>query len=298
MIFLQVVLPVFLVYGAGYLLRKKMPVDIKSVATVALYVMLPCLVFESFYTTTLDLQYVNILIFSFLLFFSIILVNLITARFVAKTERMKNGLILATAFMNSGNYGLPIILFAFGDAGMRYAIPYFVLTTIIMNIFGVYYAAKGKSSIAGAMKTVCKMPPTYALILGLSMNLASINLHDNIYQVIQFVSNAAVPTVMIVLGLQLAEITIKHIQWSKVLYGTIIRLLISPLLAFAILQLLPTNSLLDKVLIVIAAMPTAAITTMYAVEFDTEPEVVSSITLFTTVISALTISVLLYLLGV
>lgn len=53
------------------------------------------------------------------------------------------------------------------------------------------------------------------------------------------------------------------------------------------------GTLIGTVLIIISAMPTAATTTMYAIEFDTEPELVSTITFISTVVSIVTITVLL-----
>jgi malate permease and related proteins len=64
-----------------------------------------------------------------------------------------------------------------------------------------------------------------------------------------------------------------------------------------IVYFLPLDLLLEKVLIVSAAMPSAATTTMYALQFDAEPELVSSITFITTLVSIGTITPLLYLLG-
>lgn len=292
-VFIQVVLPVLLVFGAGYLLQKLAKLDLKSVSTVALYIMLPCLVFKTFYNADLNGEYVMMLVFSALLLISILVINKVVAKVKGYDASMESGLILSTAFMNSGNYGAPIILFAFGEAGFVYSVSFLVLQAIIMNFFGVYYAARGKSGLRMAIVSVLKMPPTYAVIAALIMNLGSIKMPGNLMASVELLANASIPMVMVVLGMQLAGISIKNMDWSKVSYASIVRLIASPAIAFVLTLILPMSDLMASVLIVSAAMPSAATTTIYAVQFDSKPELVSSITLMTTLLSVITIPILL-----
>ena len=292
-VFIQVVLPVLLVFGAGYLLQKLAKLDLKSVSTVALYIMLPCLVFKTFYNADLNGEYVMMLLFSALLLVSILVINKVVAKVKGYDASMESGLILSTAFMNSGNYGAPIILFAFGEAGFVYSVSFLVLQAIIMNFFGVYYAARGKAGLRMAIVSVLKMPPTYAVIAALIMNLGSIKMPGNLMSSVELLANASIPMVMVVLGMQLAGISIKNMDWSKVSYASIVRLIASPAIAFVLTLFLPMSDLMASVLVVSAAMPSAATTTIYAVQFDSKPELVSSITLMTTLLSVITIPILL-----
>ncbi|WLR59174.1 AEC family transporter [Guptibacillus hwajinpoensis] len=292
-VFIQVVLPVLLVFGAGYLLQKLAKLDLKSVSTVALYIMLPCLVFKTFYNADLNGEYVMMLVFSALLLVSILVINKVVAKIKGYDASMESGLILSTAFMNSGNYGAPIILFAFGEAGFVYSVSFLVLQAIIMNFFGVYYAARGKSGLRMAIVSVLKMPPTYAVIVALIINLGSIKMPGNLMSSVDLLANASIPMVMVVLGMQLAGISIKNMDWSKASYASVVRLIASPAIAFVLTLLLPMSDLMASVLIVSAAMPSAATTTIYAVQFDSKPELVSSITLMTTLLSVITIPLLL-----
>ncbi|WP_273853502.1 AEC family transporter [Guptibacillus spartinae] len=292
-VFIQVVLPVLLVFGAGYLLQKLAKLDLKSVSTVALYIMLPCLVFKTFYNADLNGEYVMMLLFSALLLVSILVINKVVAKVKGYDPSMESGLILSTAFMNSGNYGAPIILFAFGEAGFVYSVSFLVLQAIIMNFFGVYYAARGKAGLRMAIVSVLKMPPTYAVLAALIMNLGSIKMPGNLMSSVELLANASIPMVMVVLGMQLAGISIKNMDWSKVSYASIVRLIASPAIAFVLTLFLPMSDLMASVLVVSAAMPSAATTTIYAVQFDSKPELVSSITLMTTLLSVITIPILL-----
>lgn len=292
-VFFEVVLPVLLVFAVGYLIQKWRKLDIKSVSTVALYIFTPGLVFETFYEAELNGDYINMLLFSAGLLLSIILINKLFKWVMNYSQTTESGLVLSTAFMNSGNYGTPIILFAFGQEGFNYSVSFMVLQAMIMNFFGVYYAARGEAGMKLAIKSVFKMPPTYAVIVALIFNLTNTTMPQNIFSSFQLIADAAIPGVMIVLGMQLAEISVKRMEWGKISYAMVLRLLISPLIAFGLVQILPINDLLGKVLIISAAMPSAATTTMFAVQFDTEPEFVSGATLVTTLVSILTITGLL-----
>lgn len=239
----------------------------------------------------------NIVIFSFILMFLLIFITK-GYTLIRKTPRsVESGLILSTAFMNSGNYGAPIILFAYGTAGFHYSVSLLVLHAIMMNFFGVYYAARGKAGIKTAVKSVLAMPTTYAVVIAIGFQLLHVPIAQNILSAIDLVADATIPVVMLILGMQLAVIQLKDFQWEKVTVGVVIRLFLSPLIAYLIVQFMTMDPLLEKVLVITSAMPSAVNTVMYALQFDTEPELVSSITLITTLLSILTISPLLYLLG-
>lgn len=296
-IFIQVVLPVLLIFGAGYAIQKWKKVDIKPVSVVALYVATPALVFQTFHGAEIDSQYLLMIVFAFALLFSLILFNKIMARILKRSEKKESGWILSTAFMNAGNYGAPIILFAYGQEGFAYAVSFMVLQSIIMNVFGIYYAAKGYAGARYALKSILTMPVTYAVLLAVFFQMMPFSMPDNLMGSIDIVAASAIPLVMIILGMQLANMKLGHFDWPSVSYGVIVRLFVSPLIAYGLTLLLPIDPLLAKVLIVAAATPSAATIVMMAVQFDNQPKYISSVTLVSTLLSVITITLLLALLG-
>lgn len=296
-IFISVVLPVLLVFVAGYVVQKWRKVDIKPISTVAIYILTPALVFETFYYAEMNIQYVYMVVFALILLFVLIILAKVYAWKMNYSSSTESGLILSTAFMNSGNYGAPIILFAYGQAGFAYAVSFMVLQSVIMNFFGIYYAARGIAGVRTALKVLMKMPVTYAMILVIPLKIFQIPMPSNLMQPIELISQAAIPTVMLILGMQLARIEWGHFAWGKVSYGVVVRLVLSPLIAYGLTLMMPLDPLLANVLIVSAAMPSAATIVMYAVEFDAEPKLVSSTTLVTTLISVITITLILTILG-
>lgn len=296
-IFFQVVLPVILVFSIGYLVQMWKRVELKSISTVAIYIMTPALVFKTFYKANLDIQYFYIVAFSLLLLFCLIIINRIYSKLKNNSQSLESGLILSTAFMNAGNYGAPIILFAYGEVGFAFAVSFMVLQSIIMNSFGVYYAARGGSGVRMAIRSILGMPTTYAVICALLLKGFQVQLPSNLLNTVSIIADAAIPTVMLILGMQLANIKWGNFEWGSISFGVIIRLIVSPAIAYIITLVFPFDPLLAKVLIVLAAMPSAATMVMYAVQFESEPRLVSTITLITTLISIVTVTLLLAILG-
>lgn len=296
MVILNVILPVCIIFFVGYVGQRCLSLHIKSISTAALYLMMPALMFESFYQAELNQTFLQIVIYVFLL--SIIIIWLIKAigLIAGYSPSTTNGLILSTAFMNNGNFGAPIVLFAFGEKGFQYAVIILTLHVIIMITFGVYYAAKGNMDVKGALLSVLKMPMIWGSIVGLLWRYLNLPLPENLYDAISLVADAAVPTIMLTLGMQLAELKLRNLQRVKISLAIIVRLIISPIIAWAIAYGLAVEPLLGKVMIVQAAMPAAVITTMYAMQYDSEPDLVSSITLISTLLSVVTLSVLLTIL--
>ncbi len=295
-IFLQVVLPIVFIFFTGYMVQKWKPMNLKSISTLVVYITSPFLVFRTFYSSEFDMQYLLMAVFALLLFFILVLFNKLYAKIRGYSTSVENGMVLAIGFMNSGNYGAPILLFAYGEAAFHIGVSLMVLHAVMMNFLGGYYA-NSSGGIKKALLAVAKLPSIYAAALALIFQFAGLHISGNFYAAIEMVADSAIPLVMLVLGMQLAEIKLKVFDWGKVVYGTVARLLVSPLIAFGLVLLMPFDPVMQKVLIVTSAMPTAAMAAIYAVQFDAESELVSSITFISTIASIFTVTGLLYILG-
>ncbi|KAA0964888.1 AEC family transporter [Sporosarcina sp. ANT_H38] len=298
---LLIILPVFIIFSIGYIGQKFIGFDIKSISTAALYLMSPFLAFRTFYTNELTMDYFYIVLFSLLLTIGLLIVVWITALIMKATRPQLSAMILGGVFMNSGNYGAPVVLFAFGAVGFDYAVIMMVFQSLLMNTVGIFFASIGgeeKSTLRQSAQRVIRMPLIYAAFLGIGLQLVSLPIPSTVMEAISLVADASIPTVMLVLGMQLAAISRKRVAYRYVSAVSIIRMIASPLIAVGILYFMPVNDLLKAVIIVQASMPAAANTTMLALQFGTEPDLVSFTTFFTTLISIITIPVILFFLGV
>ncbi|BBU38200.1 MAG: AEC family transporter [Bacillaceae bacterium] len=298
--FVLIVLPAFIIFAVGYVGQKTIGFDIKSISVMTTYLMYPFLVFRTFYTNKITLDYFYILIFCLLLCFILMVIVKIVSKLKKLPQSIESAMMLSAVFMNSGNYGAPIILFVFGQTAFDYAVIMMVIQSFLMNTIGLYYAAIGSkedSSIKSALMKIVKMPVLYGSAAGILLQILHVPVPDFIMQPVGLIADATIPTIMVILGMQLANIQLKSVKAGDVASIFIIRMIISPIISIGIILCLPLEDLLAKILIILASMPTAANTTMFAVQFQTEPDLVSFSTLTTTLASIATVPLLLALLS-
>ncbi len=296
----MIVLPAFLIFLTGYLGQKWIGFEIRSISMAALYLMSPFLAFRTFYANKLTVEYVYITVFCLVLSLVLIVVVLITGFFMKAGRQKMAAMVLGGVFMNSGNYGAPVVLFAFGAVGFEYAVIIMVFQSFLMNTIGLFAASLGgeeETTLKQSLQRVVRMPVLYGAFLGVLLQLLHVSIPPSFMDAISLVADASIPTVMIVLGMQLAVIATKRVEYKYVNAVSVIRMIVSPLLAAAIVSFIPANDLLKDVMILLAAMPAAANTTMFAIQFGTEPDLVSFTTLITTLLSILTIPIVLFFLG-
>lgn len=292
-LFIEVIMPIMAVFASGFILQRIRLLDVKSVSAVCLYILTPALVFVTLYDATFDSGFVIIVIYMFALFFIMVFINKVLAKLFGWNSNKESAAILATGFMNSGNYGLPVVLFSIGPAAVPYAIFIMVVQALQNNFFGVYYASRSTSGMKKAMKNVLKMPTTYAAVFAFICSWLSITIPDFIHSTLTMVGDAAIPVMMIMLGMQLGSLIGLKLDWQVVVSSVSLKMVVAPLIAWLFVSIIDVDPLIATVLIIISAMPTAATTTMYAIEFDTEPELVSSITFISTIVSVITLTILL-----
>jgi hypothetical protein len=286
-----------LIFLSGFILQRLRPMNVRSVSAVTIYILSPALVFITLYDTDFHSGYLVIVVYMLLLFALMVILNKLLGKFFKWKPTTESAAILATGFMNSGNYGLPVVLFSVGTAAMPYAVFIMVIQGLMNNFLGIYYASRGRDGIKRAFFNVLKMPTTYAAILGVVFQLLGIPIAAPIHSMLAMVGEATIPVMMVVLGMQLGSMTSLRLNWQVMVSGVTLKMILSPLFAYGFVVLFDIEPLLGLVLIIISAMPPAATTTMYAIEFDSEPELVSTMTFVSTVFSIISIAVVLNLLG-
>lgn len=297
--FLLILLPVFGIFAIGFVGQKTLKFDIPNLSKLTLYLMSPFLAFNTFYTNPLTIDYAYLAIYIFALCLSLILLVSLISFLLGYNLQDRCALILASAFMNNGNYGTPVVLLVFGAVGLDIAVVLMVLQQLAMSTIGIYFAAKGSKDANGmktVMKRVVRMPIAYGALLGRALQLLHVSLPSALMTCVKLVGDAAIPTIMIVLGMQLAVISFRRIELTKVGIALVLKLLIAPIIAFGLTLILPVDEMTKQIMILLAAMPTAANTTLMAVQFDTKPDLVSSATFISTVLSIITLPIVLYFL--
>jgi len=286
-------LPIMAVFALGYGLQRWKKVQVKHVSSVSIYIFMPLFFFASLYEAKFDQRYTIMIVFILFLLVAMVLISKLLGKLFGWSKSIESGSILSTAFMNGGNYGIPMILFTFGQEALPYAVFYMVIQSMVINFFGVYFANRDAEGMARAIRKVFEMPATYAAIIAIILNVTNFRLPEPVYDTIKTVGDGSIPLMMVILGMQLATIRSLDFNWQVLISSVSVRMLVSPLIAWGFVELLGIGPIIGGIIIIMSAMPSAASATMYAIEFDTEPELVSSATLVTTLFSFVSITVLL-----
>jgi Predicted permeases len=300
--FFIILFPIFCIFIVGFIAQKVLNFDVANLSKMSLYVLSPFLAFKTFYTHTLTTDYLLYIFYIFGLCFALVIIVSIWSFIMKYSSKERCAMILSSCFMNNGNYGTPVLLIFFGSVGFDLGVIMMVLQQFVMSTVGIYYAAKGsaRNDIVGqkdVIKKVVRMPVAYGAFLGIIFQLCHIPLTKSIMTSIAMIGDASVVIIMIILGMQLAKIKIKQINYSKVSFALLTRMVLSPFVALAMVSIMPIEPIYKQILIVLAAMPTAANTTLMSVQFDTHPELVSSATFISTIISLITLPIVLWLVG-
>jgi predicted permease len=288
-------LPIFLAAGAGYALGRRFQLDLRSLSRVAFYVFSPCLVFDSL--THSDLTG-SVLAQIAVVSLGVSLVVAGLAFLVGSALRLDRHtlatLVVAATFGNAGNFGLAVSKFAFGDAALSRAVIYFVFNSLAVYTLGVAVAASGKLSWREVLRHGLVLPTTLAVVVAALMRLAGLAAPQPLDRAVGLLSQATIPLMLILLGLQLAAIhEFPRARLGLMGLAAFSQLVVAPLLTLALASALQLNGVTLQAVVIESAMPTAVITTILAVEYQLDMTLVSGTVVLSTLLSPLTLTPLI-----
>ena len=211
------------------------------------------------------------------------------------TSEERRATVLAVASKNCANYGLPIVLYAFGEEGLVIGTMFMITHIVTHMTVGLSIAGwGGDGSRWKRLLGVFRFPYVYAVAVAFLLRTAgpSFDLPAAIARPIEMIGSTWIPLMLILLGMELARIRIAHV-WRKASLLAAVKLVLPPLLAFGLLMAFGIDGLVRNVLIVQSAMPTAVNGLLLARQFDVRPDLVASVLMLSTLGSVVTISVLL-----
>ncbi len=287
------ILPILLASGAGFFLGKKTDISPGSISKIALYLFSPCLIYKLL--TESDVSDRDILL---MLGFTVLLMILIAALMgaVGKAFGWSKSIIaaamLASLATNSGNYGLSLNQFAFGDKVLPYATLFMIGNSLMVYTLGIAIASWGSGRKGNPLAAPLKYPFLYAFVIGLIFSHLHISLPLPVDRVVTLFSDAAIPTMLVLLGLQLSQC-----EWRRpslaLSMTNVMRLVTSPLVAMGLAAVFALQGPARQAGILQAAMPTAVTATLLAAEFDLEPTFLTVSVAFSTLLSVLTLTPLI-----
>lgn len=295
-IFVDNILPILIIAGIGFTVKRRFKVDSRTVSTLMFNVFSPSLVFSQILQSQITGDEF-LRIFGGTMLFQIVIAGIafIAASVQRASPTERANLMIGSFCLNAGNFGLSLVSFAFDQAVFSRAIVVFIANIATNYSLGTFIATNGHQSLGKSLVSVLRTPAIWALVAALAVANLHIQLPLVLTRSIDSLGKAALPLMLVLLGLELGQFG-RFGQYRLVATGVIIRLLVSPFLALGLALLLGITGPALTAFIIQTSMPTAVLTIIFTTEFDLERDLALNLIMVSTLLSPITLSILIYLL--
>lgn len=236
-----------------------------------------------------------------------ILISLVLSILAAKLLRLpKNrfGVFVAMAFISNTMFiGLPMSTQLFGDVSVPYVMLYYMGSTVFTQTVAVLLVEssgtenRAEHTVAGFVKDLAAKPPILGIIAAMAMLFLEVRPPALFMNFAKYMSSTVTPLALMYCGFVVYEIGIRNIRMERGIPAMlIIRLLIAPVICFAVCRVFGVEGLCRNVFIVEAALPVVTQITVMAGAYGADEEYSASGAVLSTLGIFLTVPVLMVLL--
>jgi predicted permease len=295
-VFYRIVLPIFVLIGTGTLMDRVFRLDLRTLSKLNFYVFVPALAFVSLLQTEIGGdRMIRVALFAVV---HVAALFLLCRLFIARWESTETNLVLllGAMFFNCGNYGFPLVILAFGREYLGIAAVVLLVQNLLSFTLGVWLFEKQSRGFLKTLFGLLRIPVIYAVSLPFVLRWLNRDVPGPLMESLGFLGDGLIPVALLTLGAQLSRsIGMKNILPISTVTG--IRLIVSPLVAAGIL-LVPFFALsgTDRaILVAMAGLPVAVNVYILASQYEKGEELASQSVFWSTLLSAVTLSVLLTL---
>ena len=296
-VFANNILPIILLAGAGFTLAKLLHIEARSLGRVVFYVFSPILVFDILLKNKLDLkEAASVIVFTIAMVLSMGAITYLLGTLLKIERPALISILITTMFANTGNYGLPLVSFAFGDKALPYASIYFITTTTLFYTLGVLIASLGHMNFKEAALGLFKIPTLYGVALAILINAWSITIPAPVTRAVELAAGGTIPLMLILLGVELSKVELSG-NFRAMQLSVVLRLLVAPLVALLFAAFFGFQGVVRQGTAIQASMPSMVSSTVLATEYQLDSKLITAIIFISTILSPLTLTPLLVLLG-
>ncbi|WP_306539858.1 AEC family transporter [Megasphaera sp.] len=241
--------------------------------------------------------------------FASIFLAYIVGRIAAKVlhiRRERQGVFVTCFFIaNTIFIGLPVNLALFGTQSVPSVMLYYMANTTMFWTLGIYHIVNDSQGGKGNMplfsaQTIKKVfsPPLMGFLIGLALVLANIKLPNFLLTSFQYVGNMATPMSLLVIGIEMAGISLSDIHWDRDVVGALIgRFLVCPACVLALLPFIPVTPMSAQVFTMQASMPAMTQMTVVAKSIGADVRYSTQVTFITVVMGIVVIPLYMFIVG-
>jgi len=282
---LNITAPVFILGAVGYIwVRLGFEYRVAFVTRLTMTLSVPCLIFVALMTAKIDPAALAALSIASFVAYAIVSIVFIV---VLKLRGLSFSTYLAPlVFGNTGNLGLPLALFAFGEAGLSYAIVVFAVMAILSFTIGVWVVSGG-----GSLMRVVKEPIVAATVLGALFLWQGWSTPVFLTNALELIGQMAIPIMLITLGVAVARLETRDM--GQAVWLSVLKALVCAAAAWFAARWMGLAPVPTAVLIVQISTPVAVTSYLLAEKYGTEAQPVAGMVVASTILSVITLPLIL-----
>ena len=291
------VLTFFVLIAIGYILKRANLVDdlfTKGISRFILYVTLPALIIDSMnfnFSYEMFSNSVILLIAGGVLYTVLWFLGVVSAKALKITGDSRSVFLYAVLFGNVAYMGYPVVELIIGKEGVFYSAVFNIWFNVLTWTVGVRIMSHEASL---PRKKALLNPGMISVFVGLVLFFTPLRLPSFLDEALGLLGESTIPLAMVVVGIILASTKLSTILKSRIiLFYSLLKLCIAPLIVFCLLSFVELPSVVEKILIIMSAMPAAANTSIFPRIFDSDYELSSKLIASSTLFSLISIPLII-----
>lgn len=273
----NILAPVTLITFIGFILgRMSIGLQSRTLSNLVILVATPALVFHT--NVSLTVEHTTISELSFAAFLSLLIAGLMAYAGLRLTGGSVQSFLPSLMFPNSGNLGLPLVVLSFGALGTQMGVAYFIVIAMIQHSVGLSIA-----SGSFRFQELIRQPLLYSVVLVLIVLTTGVEVPTVILTTTEMLGDMMIPAMLILLGISLATLEVTDLLPALML--SVARMIIGIITAFAVIYLLGLSGVAAGVVFLMATMPSAVVTYIYAERYQQNPNRVAGAVVVSTILT-------------
>jgi len=279
-----VLAPVFVMAGLGYGWRLTgAPFDLPFVTRIIMYAAGPCLVFTSLSQLTVPLtQFWGMVGAMIVVTLTVAGVSAALIKILGLPQR---SFLPALTLGNTGNLGLLLCLFAFGDEGLGLAVAIYVTNSLLQFTFVPLLNTR-----VSVLRTLLTTPMLYGAVAGLAVVLSGVTVPTWLANTLGSIGDLLIPLMLMALGNTVGGLKAHNLRRAIGLGSA--RLIIAFVVVVGVSFALGLSGVAQGVLVLQGAMPAAVFSYLFAARYERDADDIAGIVLVSTLLGALTLPLL------
>jgi predicted permease len=285
----KVTLPIIALVALGYLLQPRLKLDVPTLNRVQVYVVMPAFLIHFLSAGKQPLAVVwPVFYFGIVQFMILIPIGWLLVLLFRMRRSLGPMMGLGTAYANVGFFGIPVTQLAFGPDYLIHQSVLTALMAILVCTLGVWMLAPaGEKGLIAKLRIAFETPLIPSVAVGLLLRGFEVELPAVLSQPMQFLGSIFTPLALYTLGAGIAAQRVVRFEAGPQLLILFLKFLLAPVVSWIICIMMGLPRDVTDVIVVAASTPVGVLITIFAVEYKTEAEFISTAVVITTALSPL-----------